>query len=67
MLLLTGDADLYTPPAMLRLFKKRMPRAEAHVIAESGHAPQWENPAEFNRRVLGFIRSTSASLRLRAA
>jgi pimeloyl-ACP methyl ester carboxylesterase len=55
-LLLTGDADLYTPPAMLHLFKRHMPRAEAYVISASGHAPQWENPAEFNRRVLAFIR-----------
>jgi len=56
-LLLTGDADLYTPPAVLRMFAEHMPRAELVVVPESGHASQWENPAEFNRAVLRFVRS----------
>jgi pimeloyl-ACP methyl ester carboxylesterase len=55
-LLLTGDADLYLPPSVLRLFKQHMPIAEVHVISESGHAAYWENPDEFNRRVLEFLR-----------
>jgi pimeloyl-ACP methyl ester carboxylesterase len=56
-LLLTGDADLYTPPAVLRLFAQHMPRAELIVVPESGHAAQWENPEVFNRAVLRFLRS----------
>jgi pimeloyl-ACP methyl ester carboxylesterase len=55
-LLLTGDADLYTPPSVLRLFKERMPRAEVFVVPDSGHAANWENPAAFNRAVLRFLR-----------
>jgi pimeloyl-ACP methyl ester carboxylesterase len=55
-LLLTGDADFYTPPSVLRMFKEHMPRAEMFIIPESGHAAHWENPAEFNRRVLAFVR-----------
>jgi pimeloyl-ACP methyl ester carboxylesterase len=55
-LLMTGDADLWTPPSVLRLFKQHMPRAEMEVIADSGHAAHWENPAAFNRRVLAFLR-----------
>src|SRR5262249_36293624 len=55
-LLLTGDADLYLPPSVLRLFKQHIPTAEIHVISESGHAAYWENPDEFNRRVLEFLR-----------
>ena len=56
-LLLTGDADLYTPPAVLRLFAQHMPGAEIVVVPESGHAAHWENPEVFNRAVLRFLRS----------
>jgi pimeloyl-ACP methyl ester carboxylesterase len=56
MLLLTGDADLYTPPAVLRLFAERMPHADVVVVPESGHAANWENPEAFNRAVLRFLR-----------
>jgi pimeloyl-ACP methyl ester carboxylesterase len=55
-LLLTGDADLYTPPAVLRLFGEHMPGAELVIVPDSGHAANWENPAEFNRAVLEFLR-----------
>jgi pimeloyl-ACP methyl ester carboxylesterase len=55
-LLLTGDADLYTPPAVLRMFKDHMPRAELVVVPDSGHAANWENPEAFNRAVLRFVR-----------
>lgn len=54
-LLLTGDADLYTPPSVLRMFTARMKHAESAVIAESGHSSYWENPETFNRTVLAFI------------
>ena len=43
-LLLTGDADLYTPPAVLRLFGEHMPQAELVIVPDSGHAANWENP-----------------------
>lgn len=55
-LLIAGDADLYTPPSMLRLIGKHMPRAESHIIDESGHSAYWEQPETFNRLVLDFLR-----------
>jgi pimeloyl-ACP methyl ester carboxylesterase len=55
-LLITGDADLYTPPSVLRLFLAHMKDAESAVIAETGHSSFWENPDAFNRTVLEFIR-----------
>jgi pimeloyl-ACP methyl ester carboxylesterase len=55
-LLLTGDADLYTPPAVLALFAEHMPRAEVVIVDDSGHAANWENPEAFNRAVLRFLR-----------
>jgi pimeloyl-ACP methyl ester carboxylesterase len=54
-LLITGDADLYTPPSVLRMFAERIPNNEAHVIAEAGHSVYWEQPEEFNRLVLAFV------------
>ena len=54
-LLLTGDADLYTPPSVLRLFAERFPNCESVVIPECGHSAFWEQPEIFNRTVLGFI------------
>ena len=54
-LLLTGDADLYTPPSVLRLFAKRFPQCESVVIPECGHSAFWEQPETFNRTVLDFI------------
>jgi pimeloyl-ACP methyl ester carboxylesterase len=54
-LLLTGDADLYTPPAVLRLFAARFPDCESAVIPECGHSAFWEQPEQFNQVVLDFI------------
>ncbi len=54
-LLITGDADLYTPPPVLRLFAARFPNCESLVIPECGHSAFWEQPEQFNRAVLDFI------------
>lgn len=54
-LLLTGDADLYMPPSLLRSFATRFPSCEAVVIPECGHSAFWEQPEIFNRTVLDFI------------
>jgi pimeloyl-ACP methyl ester carboxylesterase len=55
-LLLTGDADIYAPPSVLRLFKAHMQHAQLFIIPESGHAAHWENPEVFNARVIAFLR-----------
>jgi len=54
-LLLTGDADLYMPPSVLRLFAARFPKCESVVIPECGHSAFWEQPETFNRAVLDFV------------
>jgi pimeloyl-ACP methyl ester carboxylesterase len=54
-LLLTGDADLYTPPSVLRLFAARFPNCKSVVVPECGHSAFWEQPDIFNRTVLDFI------------
>ena len=55
-LLLTGDADLYAPPAVLRLFAARIKNSESVVMPEAGHSAYWEQPEIFNRTVLEFVR-----------
>ncbi len=54
-LLLAGDADLWSPPAVLRLFARHVPHEQAVVITEAGHSAHWEQPAAFNAAVLGFL------------
>ena len=54
-LLLTGDADLYTPPSVLRLLAAHFPNCESLVIPECGHSAFWEQPEAFNQAVLDFI------------
>jgi pimeloyl-ACP methyl ester carboxylesterase len=55
-LLLTGDADLYAPPAVLRLFAARIKGSESVIVPEPGHSAYWERPEIFNRVVLEFLR-----------
>jgi pimeloyl-ACP methyl ester carboxylesterase len=55
-LLLTGGADLYAPPPLLRLFAARIKGSESVIVPEAGHSSYWEQPEVFNRAVLEFIR-----------
>ena len=56
VLLMTGDGDLYTPPALLRMQSAHIPQAETVVVPEAAHAPHWEQPEFFNRTVLTFLK-----------
>jgi pimeloyl-ACP methyl ester carboxylesterase len=55
-LLLTGGADMYAPPPVLRLFATRIKNAESIIVPEAGHSVYWEEPETFNRAVLDFIK-----------
>jgi pimeloyl-ACP methyl ester carboxylesterase len=54
-LLITGDADLYAPPPVLRLFAARIKNAESTIVPDAGHSVYWEQPELFNRAVLSFL------------
>jgi pimeloyl-ACP methyl ester carboxylesterase len=56
VLLMTGDADMYAPPPLLRMFSTRIKGAESLIIPEAGHSAYWEKPDVFNRAVLDFMR-----------
>ena len=55
-LLLTGDADLYMPPSLLREVAKHLKDCTTVVVPESGHSAYWEQPEIFNRAVLDFLK-----------
>ncbi len=54
-LLMTGDADLSTPPSLLRMVAAQIPGSEVVIVPDTGHAIYWERPDVFNRAVLDFI------------
>ncbi|MFL6118313.1 alpha/beta fold hydrolase [Actinophytocola sp.] len=54
-LLLTGAADPYLPPPRMHALAAEIPGAGQAVIAEAGHSPSWENPAEFDETVLDHL------------
>jgi len=54
-LLLTGDADPFAPPPVMRMFAARVKGSQSIVIPEAGHSAYWEQPEIFNRAVLEFL------------
>lgn len=55
ILLMTGDADLYMPPARMRELAKALPNARLAIMGEAGHAAYWEQPVAFNAALLEFL------------
>ena len=60
-LLLTGDGDLYSPPAVMRMIASHVKRCSTLVVPECGHSAFWEQPEAFNRAVLDFVKANSGS------
>lgn len=54
---LTGAADLYAPPPLLKLFTDRIGNSRSAIVPEAGHSSYWENPELFNYFVLEFLRT----------
>jgi pimeloyl-ACP methyl ester carboxylesterase len=55
-LLMTGDADMFTPPSIMRMIARHVPNNQLVIVPNCGHSPYWEQPEFFNRTVLEFIR-----------
>jgi pimeloyl-ACP methyl ester carboxylesterase len=53
--MITGDADPYTPPGIMRRFTARLSGSKGVVIADTGHTAYWENPEAFNWALLAFV------------
>jgi pimeloyl-ACP methyl ester carboxylesterase len=54
-LLITGEADLYSPPALIRMVAAQIPNSEVVIVRKAGHSSYWEQPESFNRAVLDFL------------
>jgi pimeloyl-ACP methyl ester carboxylesterase len=54
-LVIVGNADLLSPPALMRLLAEHIPHCRVETVAEAGHAAFWEHPELWNRMVLEFI------------
>jgi 3-oxoadipate enol-lactonase len=54
-LLIVGEHDVITPPAMIKMFQSYIPHARLVEVAGSGHSVYFEKPEEFNRVVLEFF------------
>jgi pimeloyl-ACP methyl ester carboxylesterase len=54
-LVISGAADLSTPPSIARLIAAEIPNSRLAVIPEAGHSTYWEQPEIFNHAVLDFI------------
>jgi pimeloyl-ACP methyl ester carboxylesterase len=61
--LVTGDADLYSPPSVMRLNAGHLQDGETHIIREAGHNPHWEQPDAWNRVLLHFLNKHSGRRR----
>jgi pimeloyl-ACP methyl ester carboxylesterase len=55
VLMLGGDADLLSPPALMRLLAAHIPQCQFVTVPEAGHAAFWEQPDLWNRLVLAFL------------
>jgi pimeloyl-ACP methyl ester carboxylesterase len=54
-LVLAGEADLVSPPALMRMLAAHTPDCRFATVPEAGHAAHWEQPEVWNRLVLEFI------------
>ena len=52
---LSGEADLLSPPALMRLLADHIPTSRYVSLPDAGHAGFWERPHVWNGLVLEFI------------
>ena len=62
VLITHGDADAIVKPAVVDEHKAGMPHAQIQMIANTGHAPFYEDPASFNRGLQAFAASSKVSV-----
>ena len=55
VMVLSGEADLLSPPALMRLLADHIPTSRFVSLPEAGHAGFWERPHVWNGLVLEFI------------
>ena len=55
VLVLAGDADIVSPPAMMRIWSTHLKNHEFDFVPDAGHSIAWEKPEIFNKKVLAFL------------
>ena len=54
-MILSGEADLLSPPALMRLLAEHIPASRFVSLPDAGHAGFWERPHVWNGLVLEFL------------
>lgn len=54
-LILVGEDDALTPPALSQAMHQAIAGSELHLVPGAGHLSSVENPDEFNKRLLDFL------------
>ncbi len=54
-LIVSGGADLLSPPALMRMLAAPIPGHQWGSVPEAGHAAFWEDPETWNQLVLDFL------------
>lgn len=55
-LVIAGKEDKLTPPEFSKIIYGKIRNAEMKLITNSGHFPNMENPEEFNKEVMDFLK-----------
>jgi pimeloyl-ACP methyl ester carboxylesterase len=55
VLVLSGNADLLSPPALMRMLAAHIPTSRFVSLPDAGHAGFWERPHAWNGLVLEFM------------
>ena len=61
VLVICGDKDAGTPPAMAREIHDNAPGSKLVLIPDAAHLSNMEKPAEFNRALEAFLSSQSSA------
>jgi len=59
-LLLVGELDAITPPEAAGAMHEKIPRSKLAIIPRAAHLSNLENPEDFNRHLLEFLREIRA-------
>jgi non-heme chloroperoxidase len=59
VLLTHGINDAIVRPAAVNKHKARLPHAQVHMMDNAGHAPFWDDAANFNQRLHAFAEASS--------
>lgn len=62
-LILVGEHDGITPPDASRAMQAKIGGSELHVIPDAGHMSNLENPEEFNKHLLSFLKRVTPQRR----